>query len=87
MNQEYVTKSDLTEAEARLDQRIDSTRLELLERLEKVETTLLTEFHKYAQSSERRISLTEQTNHSLADRLGAVETRVRELEKKAAGLQ
>jgi hypothetical protein len=53
-----------------------------LERIEKVETTLLTEFHKYAQASERRMMATEVVSHNLSERVAAIEIRVRELERK-----
>jgi hypothetical protein len=59
-----------------------ATKIELLARIEQVETTLLTEFHKYAQSSERRMLSTEVGTHTLSERMAAIETRVRELERK-----
>jgi hypothetical protein len=37
-----------------LDERLDRVRVEFSERLEKVETTLLTEFHKWASPVETR---------------------------------
>jgi len=71
MANDYATKTDLGEVKT-----------ELLERIEKVETTLLTEFHKYAQASERRMLATEVVTHNLSERVAAIETRVRELERK-----
>jgi uncharacterized protein involved in exopolysaccharide biosynthesis len=56
--------------------------VEMLERLEQVETRLLTEFHKYARATESRMHVYEVQSASVAERLAAIETRVRELESK-----
>jgi hypothetical protein len=53
MSDGFATKADLA-----------ATKVELLARIEQVETTLLTEFHKYAQSSERRMLSTEVGTHT-----------------------
>jgi hypothetical protein len=75
MADEVAMKSDLNALKA-----------ELLDRMEALETRLLTEFHKYAQAAESRTLVHEVTSHTLLQRMAAVETRVRELEKKAADL-
>ncbi len=47
-NQEPVTKSDLAVALAEMHEQLEQQKFELLERVEKVETTLLNEFRKWA---------------------------------------
>ena len=75
MSDELVTKADLTEA-------IRQSETRLLERLEKVETTLLKEFHKWAQITETRIRVNEMLAFGLSDRMASLESRVRDLEQK-----
>jgi hypothetical protein len=55
---------------------VDALRVELLERIEKTETTLLKEFHKYAQASETRTGILELMATGLTARMAAVESRV-----------
>jgi hypothetical protein len=54
----------------------------LKELIEKFETSLLTAFYKYADASERRMFATETLDHTLSDRVAAIETRMREWESK-----
>lgn len=68
---ELATKADLADVKT-----------ELLERLEKVETTLLKEFHKWAQITETRIRVNETLSFGLSDRMASLESRVRDLEQK-----
>jgi hypothetical protein len=75
MSDELVTKADLTEA-------IRQSETRLLERLEKVETTLLKKFHKWAQITETRIRVNEVVAFGLSDRVTSLESRVRDLEQK-----
>jgi hypothetical protein len=75
MSDELATKADLTEA-------IQQAETRLLERLEKVETTLLKEFHKWAQITETRIRVSETVVFGLSDRMASLESRVRDLEQK-----
>ena len=79
MADEGVTKEALETA-------LTATTLTLLERIERAETRLLTEFHKYARAAEQRTLVHEVASHTLLERMAAIETRVRELEAKAAGL-
>jgi hypothetical protein len=79
---ELSLRSEIGRVETSLQGKIDNVEIKLMDRIERVETTLLTEFHKYAQSSERRMLVTEVTTHTLTDRMAALETRVRELERK-----
>jgi hypothetical protein len=71
MSDEFATKADLTDVKT-----------ELLERLEKVETTLLKEFHKSPQITETRIRVNEMLAFGLSDRMASLESRVRDLEQK-----
>ena len=75
MSGELATKADLTEAFLQSETR-------LWERLEKVETTLLKEFHKWAQITETRIRVNETVVFCLSDRMASLESRVRDLEQK-----
>jgi len=67
MNEELVTKAELTsqlgelrvEFKTEIHLQITELRTEILERLEKVETTLLSEFRKYAIRSEARLRVNE----------------------------
>jgi hypothetical protein len=61
MSDEFATKADLTEVKT-----------ELLERLEKVETTLLKEFHKWAQITETRIRVNETLGFGLNERMASL---------------
>jgi hypothetical protein len=49
-----LTDDDKRWLTGQLDERLDRVRVEFSERLEKVETTLLTEFHKWASPVETR---------------------------------
>jgi hypothetical protein len=71
MSDELATKADLTDVKT-----------ELLERMEKVETTLLKEFHKWAQITETRIRVNETLAFGLNERMASLESRVRDLEQK-----
>jgi hypothetical protein len=73
METDYVTKAELAAELA-------ATELRLLERMEKVETTLLSEFRKWARSFESRTRVTELTVAGLHERMGLIEDRVSELE-------
>ncbi len=75
MSDELATKADLTEA-------VQQSETRLLERLEKVETTLLKEFHKWAQITETRIRVNETLAFGLTERMASLESRVRDLEQK-----
>jgi hypothetical protein len=67
----FATKGDIAEVK------------ELMQGLiEKTETSLLTAFYKYAEASERRMFATETVTHTLSDRVAAIETRMREWERK-----
>jgi predicted component of type VI protein secretion system len=86
MSAEYVTKADVTEliaaSETRLIERMEGLAERMEGLTERVETRLLTEFHKYAQAAESRMHLYEVQSHSLVERMAAIETRVRELERR-----
>ena len=73
MENDYVTKSEAAAAE-----------LKLLERMEKVETTLLKEFRKWARSFESRVRVNELTVAGLHERMGLIEERVGELENPSS---
>jgi flagellar biosynthesis/type III secretory pathway chaperone len=74
MSDELATKADLAH--------ITHVKSELLERLEKLETTLLKEFHKWAQITETRIRVNETLAFGLNERMVSLESRVRDLEQK-----
>jgi len=66
-----ATLGDLTALEARLAALI-----------ERVETTLLTEFHKWAQTYEIRARGVSTLVHTFEERLGIIEERVSALERR-----
>jgi hypothetical protein len=70
----FATKGDIAEVKGEI------TGVKAL--IEKVETSLLTAFYKYAEASERRMFATETLGHTLSDRVAAIETRMREWESK-----
>jgi len=75
-------KSDLQDLETRLLDHTDRARLELLERTEKVETTLLKEFRKWGVSFESRFKANDALIFGFNERLISVEERLSELERK-----
>jgi chromosome segregation ATPase len=77
----FATKSDIAEVKSDIAE-VKGDIAETKALIEKTETSLLTAFHKYAQASERRMSVNETLAHTLSDRVAALETRMRELESK-----
>ncbi len=83
MSEDYVTKAELasqlavfkTELKAELKE-------EIFEQIEKVETTLLKEFRKYAIRAEARLRVNEVTASGLTERMAFLEERVSYLEEK-----
>jgi hypothetical protein len=85
MNTDYATKTGVAAVKtdvAGVKTEVANLRVDMLERLEQVENRLLTEFHKYARATESRMHVYEVQSASVAERLAAIETRVRELESK-----
>ncbi|HEX3680913.1 MAG TPA: hypothetical protein VHU83_00120 [Bryobacteraceae bacterium] len=70
-----ATKADVTNA-------IQDLRIELLERLEKVETNLLTAFRNWSRGAEAHQKVNDILVRSYDDRLAALEERVGELERR-----
>jgi hypothetical protein len=70
-NNRPLTLADLSAAEERLAERIDH-----------VETALLTEFHKWAQTYEIRSRGVTTLVHTFEERLGVLEERVSALERR-----
>ncbi len=75
MAENPVTKADLQAA-------LDASRTELLERIEKVETTLLREFRKWAVSFESRFRANEVLVGGFSERLVSLEERVSDIERR-----
>ncbi len=73
MPENPVTKADLQAA-------LDAKGTELLERIEKVETTLLREFRKWAVSFESRFRSNEVLTGCFNERLVSLEERVSDIE-------
>ena len=78
MAEEPATKSDIKEVRAELQ----DVRTELLERIEKVETTLLREFRKWAVSFESRFRANEVLVGGFNERLISLEERVGDIERR-----
>ena len=78
MADELATKAEVKEVRAELQ----DARTELLERIEKVETTLLREFRKWAVSFESRFRANEVLIGGFNERLIALEERVSDIERR-----
>jgi hypothetical protein len=78
MAQELVTKADLQAA-------LDAKGTELLKRIERVETTLLREFRKWAVSFESRFRANEVLVGGFSERLVSLEERVSDIERRKDG--
>ena len=78
MADEFVTKADLQAA-------LDAKGTELLERIERVETTLLREFRKWAVSFESRFRANEVLVGGFSERLVSLEERVSDIERRKDG--
>lgn len=68
----------------RVEMKADLGALEerVMESMREVETNLLKAFYGWAQSTDKRLNLSEATDANYASRLGAVETRLLEVEKR-----
>ena len=75
MGEDLVTKADLQAA-------LDAKGTELLERIERVETTLLREFRKWAVSFESRFRSNEVLIGGFNERLVSLEERVSDIERR-----
>jgi hypothetical protein len=73
-----ATKADLANA-------LDDLKTELLERIEKVETTLLREFRKWAVSFESRFRANEALVTGFSERMAGLEERVTDIERRLEG--
>ena len=69
--------------DARFEQ-IDARFEETYARIEQVETALLTEFHKWARPHEIRIRSSESLVGAFSERLGLLEDRISEIERKVS---
>lgn len=70
-----VTKSDLKSEIEALEKRLTYL-------IERVETSLLTEFHKWSRTYEVRVRGTTTVVHGFEERLGFLEERVSDLERR-----
>ncbi len=75
-------KAELQSLETRLLEHTERVRLEVLERTEKVETTLLKEFRKWGISFESRFKANDALIFGFNERLISVEERLSNLEQK-----
>jgi hypothetical protein len=82
-------KQDMTELKADLKQDIAMVRSEmqhthdaLIERIADSETNLLKAFYSFAEANQARVTETERESAALKDRLGILERRVFEVERK-----
>ena len=75
-------KAELQSLETRLLEHTERVRLEILERTEKVETTLLREFRKWGISFESRFKANDALIFGFNERLISVEERLSDLEQK-----
>lgn len=75
-------KQWILEQLARTDAKLERTETRLEEKLEQVETNLLTAFHKWASPMETRVRSHTQAIHALDAELEALKDRVEQLEKR-----
>jgi hypothetical protein len=73
-----ATKADI----AQLRNEVANNKQEVLEAIERVETTLLTEFHKWAHTYEVRARGTSTMVSTFEERLGVAEERISNLERR-----
>jgi len=83
---EPATKADLKEGinSLRVELKGDMTALreELLQAIHDVETNLLRAFYSYTEATQKHFSDLDKSDSSLRDRMGALETRLLEVEKR-----
>lgn len=82
MADEPATKAELQALEMRLIERLDAQDLKQLERMEKIETTLLNEFRKWAVPFGARMRVFEAIGTGLTERVTLLEERMNGLEQK-----
>ena len=86
---EPITRADFEAGITRLTEflkgqfeQVDARFEQTYARIEQVETALLTEFHKWARPHEIRIRSTESQVGAFSERLGLLEDRISEIERK-----
>jgi hypothetical protein len=84
-----ATKGDLTDREARINERYEMLRAEvqpgyndLRESFRDSQTGLLTAFYSFAQSNNKRFAELEGNEAAIRNRLGTIEDRLMELERR-----
>ncbi len=81
-----ATKADLKALEERLEKSIEESshavEERLLEALRDTETKLLRAFYSYAQTTDKRLVLVEGADANVLSRLGTVESRILEIERR-----
>ena len=72
---EPATKADLKEG-------LDGLRAELLQAIHEMETRILKAFYAYTEATQKHLADLDRSDGSMRDRMGALEVRITEIEKR-----
>ena len=72
---EPATKADLKEG-------LDGLRAELLQAIHDMETRILKAFYAYTEATQKHLADLDRSDGSMRDRMGALEVRITEIEKR-----
>ena len=81
-NHEPATKADIAAVKAAVKDDIAALRNELIEVFRDGETRLLKAFYNFAESNQKRLTENERESSGLKERMGVIERRVTEIEKR-----
>ncbi len=77
-----ATKGDLQQLKGELTESMQHLEDRLTETMRDIQTEMLKAFYNYAQSADLRMKDNETVTHGLRERLGVVESRLTEIEKR-----
>ena len=79
---EPATKGDLGILRAELKEDMASLRTELLQAIHDMETRILKAFYAYTETTQKHLADLDRSDGSMRDRMGALEVRITEIEKR-----
>ena len=77
-----ANKADIKDAVEQLRSEMSHQYHDLVERIADSETKLLRAFYGFVESNQKRVTQIEENQHSVQSRLGSLETRIIEVEKR-----